>query len=648
MELKKVLGVVAVQIGNSSQFAMDTTPDMLDTQSAIVKDIVVAAQSEAPDASAKIKDMQDAILDTQSAIAKSGGMTEVMANIQKAYGNDLQLDTQSAVGAMVNDTQKVTLMVNACRTNQNEFAEEFFPSVATVDGGNQIKLQYIAAGFITNWSNGNKEITPAFKMLKDTSFLQGLNHRLYPVFDAASSDIIPALKYVEVNGIKNIETAPYVFGKTLDILDICTNEVTPSGTINNVRTISPTIKLDKVMFANADKSERMVFVTNNLKNSAFTATITGKIEDIQLQFGVGSKFRTKLSNFKKANGSLVLPSYANNTVEFELVVVMHGNLTRSQITPQSPSYKIVNIFDGETPLAVGSTAYDAIYAAISGIVPTGFALETYEANGDLFNEGTLLSLDNNSEVFNIGYKEPFTIKGPIAQLYNPAITDLDVLAKYITHFGDKVSAAAVTKLLSSLEATKAAAESGEQSLAGLGNTFVKPTSVELTVDVNVVVNNMESTNKEASFSAALLSALKSACAKLYNASGYKAVYNRVYPGRKMRFSIGIGEQLLPFFPEGDYKFGEDFEVKVVSTPDIRMNERIIFAFTANGDRNKEIDLLGLGFCGYAPTIVAEVKKTIGNSVVNMVAAFPTYEHTVLTNVMGEIKISNFDKLFIGA
>ncbi len=646
MELKKVLNALGDSLKGSSQFAMNVTNETLDTQSAVMADVTSVAQASLPEASAQLAKMKEAILDTQSAIAKSGGMDIVMGNIEKAYGVDM-LDRQSAVGAMVNDTQKVTLMVNACRTNQNEFAEEFFPSVATVDGGNQIKLQYIAAGFITDWSNGNKEITPAFKMLKDTSFLQGLNHRLYPVYDSASTDIIPELNYVEVNGIKQIKTAPYVFGKTLDILDICTNEVSPSGTINNVRTISPTLKLDKVMFANADKSEKMTFNVNNLKNSAFTATITGKIEDIQLQFGVNSKFRVNLDQFKKVNGALVLPSHANTVVEFELVVVAHGNLTRSQLTAQQPAYKIISIIDDGVHVTSGA-AFDTIVDAIGDIVPVGFSLETYEANGDLFNEGTLLTLDNDSEVFNIGYKEPFTIKGPIAQLYNPSITDLDVLAKYITHFGDKVSAAAVTKLLSALEATKAASVSGEQTLAGLGNSFIVPTSVELTVDMAIVVNNMESTNKEASVSAAILSSLKTACAKLYNTSGYKAVYNRVNPGRKLRFSVGIGEQLATFFPEGDYKFTDEIEVKVVSTPDIRMNERIIFAFTANGDRNKEIDLLGLGFCGYAPTIVAEVKKTVGNSVINMVAAFPTYEHVVLTNVMGEIKISNFDKLFIGA
>ena len=646
MELKKLYKTLDDSIGNSSLFSMDVDAGSLDTQSAIVKDITVVAQTNSPEASATLAKMQDAILDTQSAIAKSGGLAKITADIAKTYNVDM-VTHESAVGAMVNDTQKVTLMVNACRTNQNDFAEEFFPSVATVDGGNQIKLQYIAAGFITDWSNGNKEITPAFRMLKDTSFLQGLNHRLYPVYDAASEDLVPELKYVEVNGAKQIETAPYVFGKTLDILDICTNEVSPSGTINNVRTISPTLKLDKVMFANADKSEVMTFNTNNLKNSAFTATITGKIEDIQVNFGVGSKFNVPLSHFKKATGALVLPSHGDTIIEFTMVITGHGNLTRSQLTMQQPSFKVTKIIDGGSVVAVGSATYTTIMDAISDIVPTGFALEVYEANGDLFNEGTLLTLDNDSEVFNIGYKEPFTIKGPIAQLYNPNISDLDVLAKYITHFGDKVSAAAVTKLLGALEATKAASKSGEKTLGGLGNTFITPTSVELTVDVAVVVNNMESTNKEASFQAALQSALKTACAKLYNTSGFKAVYNRVYPGRKLRFSVGIGEQLATFLPEGNYTLTEAIEMKVVSTPDIRMNERVIFAFTANGDRNKEIDLLGLGFCGYAPTIVAEVKKTIGNSVVNMVAAFPTYEHVVLTNVMGEIKISNFDKLFIG-
>lgn len=647
MEFKKVLKQLDNTLKGSSQFALSVSAGDLDTQSALVKDAVATAVVATPEIAPVLSKMQDAILDTQTAIAAQGGMENIIAGIEKAYNVDM-IDRQSAVGAMVNDTQKVTLMVNACRTNQNEFAEEFYPSISTVDGGNQIKLQYIAAGFITNWSNGNKEITPAFKMLKDTSFLQGLNHRLYPIYDAASSLIIPELKYVEQNGTKKIETAPYVFNKQLDLLDICTDEVATSGSINNVRTISPTLKLDKVFFTNADKSEKMVFKVNSLKNSAFTATIIGKIEDIQVNFGVNSTFRVPLAEYKKANGELVLPSHANTVVEFAMVITGHGNLTRAQLTMQQPSFVIKSIIDNGVTLASDAAAYTTIVDAIKDIVPSGFSLELYEANGDLFNEGTLLTLDNDSEVFNIGYKEPFTIKGPIAQLYNPTITDLDVLAKYITHFGDKVSAAAVTKLLAALESTEAAAASGEQTLAGIGNTFVKPSHVKLTVDMAVVVNNMESTNKEASVKAAMLSSLKTACAKLYNASGYKAVYNRVNPGRKLRFSVGIGEQLATFLPEGEYVITDEIVMNVVSTPDIRMNEKVIFAFTANGDRNKEIDLLGLGFCGYAPTVVAEVKKTIGNSVVSMVAAFPTYEHVTLTNVMGEIKIANFDKLFIGA
>lgn len=647
MEFKKVLKELDKTLKGSSQFALSVSAGDLDTQSALVKDAVATAVVATPEIAPVLSKMQDAILDTQTAIAAQGGMENIIAGIEKAYNVDM-IDRQSAVGAMVNDTQKVTLMVNACRTNQNEFAEEFYPSISTVDGGNQIKLQYIAAGFITNWSNGNKEITPAFKMLKDTSFLQGLNHRLYPIYDAASALIIPELKYVEQNGTKKIETAPYVFNKQLDLLDICTDEVATSGSINNVRTISPTLKLDKVFFTNADKSEKMLFKVNSLKNSAFTATITGKIEDIQVNFGVGSTFRVPLAEYKKANGELVLPSHANTVVEFTMVITGHGNLTRAQLTMQQPSFAIKSIIDNGVTLASDAAAYTTIVDAIKDIVPSGFSLELYEANGDLFNEGTLLTLDNDSEVFNIGYKEPFTIKGPIAQLYNPTITDLDVLAKYITHFGDKVSAAAVTKLLAALESTEAAAASGEQTLAGIGNTFVKPSHVKLTVDMAVVVNNMESTNKEASVKAAMLSSLKTACAKLYNASGYKAVYNRVNPGRKLRFSVGIGEQLATFLPEGEYVVTDEIVMNVVSTPDIRMNEKVIFAFTANGDRNKEIDLLGLGFCGYAPTVVAEVKKTIGNSVVSMVAAFPTYEHVTLTNVMGEIKIANFDKLFIGA
>lgn len=648
MELKKIYSKVLDSVSKSNQFKLNVDEAALDTQSAIVADLMTTASVDNVEDTKIFSKFEQSILDTQTAIAKSGGLGEVMSKIEKAYNVDGLLSHESATGASVNDAQKVTLMVNAARTNQSDFAEEFFPSIPAVDGGNQIKLQYIAAGFITDWSKGNKEITPAFKMLKDTAFLQGLNHKLFPVYDASSTDIIPELKYVELNGTKSVETAPYVFGKELDLLDICTDEVATSGSINNVRSVSPTMKLTRIFFANADKSAQLKFNVADLKNSAATAIITGKIEDIQFNFGVNSKFRVNLSDYKNAAGEILLPSHSGVKVEFELVVSGYGNVTRSQLRMQTPQLIIRKLIDGDTVIAEGTATYETILNAIKDVTPVGFSLDLFEANGDLFNEGTLLTLDNDTEVYNIGYKEPFTVKGGIAQLYNPNISDLDVLAKYVTHFGDKVSAAATTKLLGALEATKLAVSAGTSELSGLGNRFVKPAVSEQTVDMALVVNNMESTNKEASVKAALLSALKTSCAKLYNESGIKAVYNRVYPGRKMRFSVGIGEKLATFLPEGKYELTSEIEMYVTSTPDTRMNEKVVFAFTANGDRNKEIDMLSLGFCGYAPTIVAEVKKTIGQSVVSMVAAFPTYEHITLTNVMGEIKIANFDKLFIGA
>ena len=159
---------------------------------------------------------------------------------------------------------------------------------------------------------------------------------------------------------------------------------------------------------------------------------------------------------------------------------------------------------------------------------------------------------------------------------------------------------------------------------------------------------METSNLETSVKALLVNVIKTVITKMYVVSKYKAIFNRFYKGRKMRVSIGIDQRLQTWLPTGIYPITPEVDAYVVSTVDNRFDNKMVLAFTSSSeDRNKEIDILGLGFNAYDTTVVTEVRKSIGGSVINAVMAFPKYEHIVMCSVMGEVEVSGIDEVFVG-
>jgi hypothetical protein len=137
---------------------------------------------------------------------------------------------------------------------------------------------------------------------------------------------------------------------------------------------------------------------------------------------------------------------------------------------------------GGNKLFAGDTAFDTIFAEIKDVKPVGFELEAFEANGDVVNEGNVLTLDNDSQTYPIGYKQPLTVKGPIANLYNPK-NDMSELAQFITHTGDKASVDAKTLLLSTLNSVKLS-PLATSVVTCIGNRLITPTVIESAVDIN--------------------------------------------------------------------------------------------------------------------------------------------------------------------
>lgn len=656
MEIKKLLKDI------DGQLSSKVVAGVLTTESALTGVSQSMGHDANPEDVKQINAALSVMKDVEEKLTKESGeagtfvaaISSRMDDIQSKF-NNIELTKESGSGSEISLAAKTTLMINTGRTNQDAFAEEFFPSILSPDM-NQIKLQYTIAAYIKDWKGSNKELLAIHDTLVDTSYLQGSKHKLIPAYAANSEYLNTKVKYNLVNGLNTVETAPYKFGTKIDIIDACIDEVNSTGSINNVRTIAPNVKLAKLFFSNGETDDALYgtaderkfsFETISLFGSAALPTINGKIEDFQISFGVDKVYELPLSSIVNGGGTSVYgQTYPNAQLLFEVVVKGDGNLTKAQFKPTAPEFKIVGVKNNGVLLAKDDSAYTTIATALKGVKVAGYELDVYEANGDVVNEGNLLTLDNDSETYPIGYKQPLTVKGPIASLYNDK-TDLATLAQFITHSGDKASVDGKTVLLNALAAVKVSTDVGS-SISGIGNKFIKPVVITEAVNVATAVNNMESTNLENSVRATLLNTIKTVATKMFVASKYKAVFDRFYQNRKMRLSVGIDQRLQTWLPVGKHEISGDFDCYVVSTVDNRFDGKMVMAFTSSAsDRNKEMDILGLGFCAYDTTVVTQVRKQIGGSTVDAVMAFPKYEHIITCTIFGEVEVSGLTEVFIG-
>lgn len=656
MEIKKLLKDI------DGQLSSKVVAGVLTTESALTGVSQSMGHDANPEDVKQINAVLSVMKDVEEKLTKESGeagtfvaaISSRMDDIQSKF-NNIELTKESGSGSEISLAAKTTLMINTGRTNQDAFAEEFFPSILSPDM-NQIKLQYTIAAYIKDWKGSNKELLAIHDTLVDTSYLQGSKHKLIPAYAANSEYLNTKVKYNLVNGLNTIETAPYKFGTKIDIIDACIDEVNSTGSINNVRTIAPNVKLAKLFFSNGETDDTLYgtaderkfsFETISLFGSVALPTINGKIEDFQISFGVDKVYELPLSSIVNGGGTSVYgQTYPNAQLLFEVVVKGDGNLTKAQFKPTAPEFKIVGVKNNGVLLAKDDAAYTTIATALEGVKVAGYELDVYEANGDVVNEGNLLTLDNESETYPIGYKQPLTVKGPIASLYNDK-TDLATLAQFITHSGDKASVDGKTVLLNALAAVKVSTDVGS-SISGIGNKFIKPVVITEAVNVATAVNNMESTNLENSVRATLLNTIKTVATKMFVASKYKAVFDRFYQNRKMRLSVGIDQRLQTWLPVGKHEISGDFDCYVVSTVDNRFDGKMVMAFTSSAsDRNKEMDILGLGFCAYDTTVVTQVRKQIGGSTVDAVMAFPKYEHIITCTIFGEVEVSGLTEVFIG-
>lgn len=551
-----------------------------------------------------------------------------------------ELTTESASGGKINNITIINKIFNAVPSKQDEFGEAFFPTVIKDNNETAVKVYAKVPAYFTSWASSEKEKTSMIQLTRDTGFLVGEENRVYPIWSADMDALDATNKYVPAGSTR--ESAPIKFGEKVDLLEISSDEAPISGVINTSRALSPSLTLEKLYAANGDNTAKFVVDVSGFRTSGSTMTAEGKDDDYQINFTVGEMIIPS-SAFKKADNTRLITG--NYKIVYTTAAMVRGNLEYASMEADASALKVLRVLDENGDALATGAELTAVTDAIAGIALKSYTVIAYEDNGDLAVEGKIFTTDNESELYDVPFRTPNSVKGTVGNLYNG--NDATQLANMVTSTGHITSAHAVEKLFDVVAKAKWAVENtGENTLKGIGNRFVKPYHREIELDLSKSVSNKESSDLEGSISAAIVSAVKNAALQAAGMSGLAAAIDVVYPGRKLRCTVGTDKTIVNYLRVEDsdiIKVSKNLEIQVVSTSNKKLDGKIIGAFTPATDRNVP-DFLSIGFCGWAPAVVVDTNRTIASRTTKCVSAFPQFKHHSLTNIVFQINVNKLDEL----
>lgn len=564
-----------------------------------------------------------------------------------------------------------SIAYNYQSARQDEFGETLFPTIVVSpnDVGLSIvvKLMMVFDGVTRNISGVFEDFNRKniIRAVADPTVLHKEQTRIVPVFRSQSENmfvdntVIPEGNII-LDGV-TISTAPLAIGKKLDLLGISqTAELVAAGTMDQTDSIDPSITLKNVYVkfsSGADltlKEDIIRLNTLNLPLSNFTYSTQDNYRKMQLNFTTTSVLINKDTKQNDASALDCLAGVVTNDVIIRLELALTGS---------------VNIETGETQIFGNVVAVsqmlnasgDAVdvtqspYAAINTIINTGiilgYDLQAYRTNMNRRQRGQLINVTEFTQSYTVPLRSPITTQHPINTDGQGDSSDVQAL---ITATRIRTSNEAVTALINSaqllIEYIDARDSAGNgPDLLGVGRFFVKPVYAAEALNMNVIVDSLTSTDRPGDIQAALVNKIRDHAYRMYRDSEYKAAADAFSGGLAPVPTVIVAtDPVLARYINvtGDLRtLGNEFNVRVVSTLDYRINGKIFITFGVfDESRNTAPNPLNFGNMAWSPELVLTANISRDGGISKETVVQPRF--TFITNlpILAELTVTNVEDL----
>lgn len=538
-----------------------------------------------------------------------------------------------------------SIAYNMQAARQDDFGEAFFPTIVVtpdqVGFGVTVRLMSVMNDFYRQITGeiDKYERKNLIRALADPTILKNEMTRIIPVYRAQAADkfvdtaVVPS-RTVLLEG-EPIETAPLAVGKKLSLLGISqTDTLLANGLMDVTDSIDTGAVLQTVYLKVGD--DVLQYNVTNLPLSNFAYSVQNNYRVMTLNFDTSSVLLNKAT--KQADGSNLVSLLPVVTQDLIVRLAMNLSGTINIETADTVVYgNGISVFSVQNAagemLDLSAAPAAAVVALFNNAQILGYELKAYRTNLNRRQRGQLINTTYYTQLYNVNLRSPITAIHPVTV---EGQNDASDLAALITATRIRTSNAAVGTLLETASLLNEYVDARDYEgvgpdVLGAGRFFVKPTFFSEIIDINTAIDSLKSHERAMDIQAVLVNKIRDYAYRMYRDSEYKAAADALAGGVAPVPSVIIGtDPVLARYltVTGDLRtLGNEFDVKIVSTLDVRVAGKIFVTFGVfDESRNSSVSPLNFGNMAYSPEVTIVLPISRNGQVSRELAVQPRFLH----------------------
>ena len=560
-----------------------------------------------------------------------------------------------------------TVAYNMLAGRQNKFGELFFPTV-TCSADNigvavTIHLTQVVDDFKREISGALAKYNRknVIRAMIDASILKNDLTRIIPVHRAqsvakfvANGVVAPAAVLLEG---ESINTAPLAIGVEMDILSMSsTDTLVAAGAMDITDAIDPDFRLENVYISVTVGADTDVFriPTSILAGNNFVAMVQDNYKRQQLTFSTRTVAFNSTTKTATGAAPVALASIATNNLQLQLGLDLSGsvNVETGDLVVYGNAVKLLSTVSLASGLVLDPAQAPALAlnTAFATAKIVGYDIKGYRTNSNRRQRGQLLTTTQYSQQWAVPLRSPITSLKPVNADQQADTADLATL---VAGTFARTSNEAVTTILLTAGMLKdhmqhAIPGGATPEILGVARMLLEPTYFTEELDVATVINSVVSHEKAADIQAVMAQKIRDIIYRLYRDSSYQAVVESQAGGVNGEPTVLIGTDPMTaryLMVDGDNRLaGPDFKFEVVTTPDERMQGKIVIAFGYPEQSNNTFNPMHFGAMLWVPEVTLVIPISRNGQISRELTVQPRFRHVVNVPVMGLLEVKNIPEV----
>ena len=450
----------------------------------------------------------------------------------------------------------------------------------------------------------------------------------------------------------SITTAPLAFNKKIDLLAISqTDELVASGLMDITDSLDSDILLESVILKVAD--ERVVISTKDLVGANFIYVGQGNYREQKLHLRTKSLFITKDSvtyegaAFKPA-GALATVASGVHSVRLEGVFTGEVNINEGRIELDKPSAPVVGaVVDVATKTVVTATTGAALATALGAAEFVGWNVQARRANTNKRERGDLIDTQYFKQIWAVPVRSPVSALRPANA---PAGQDADDLEKLASTSFARTTGGAYRHLEETIAQLRFISNQNLEKRVvpealGPGRHLINSLLLEEDLDFATALQSLQSKDLPDNISSLVVNHVRDLFYRLYRDTKMQAVVESGAAGTtEQPTAIVMCDPLVARYlmVSGDVRtLGPDFKMKVETTPNKRLENKIVVAF---GYPDKvsatEVNAMHFGAHLWSTELALVLPVSRNGQVSKELTVSPRFRHICNMPALGVLHVKN--------